>query len=112
MPRNPTELYVHPFLFQTGIRTVKDLVLTLAIHDQNVTMTKTARATFTVRTGLALPLEGSIRNKTHRYNELRSPNPHQTAAHHRSTSEHTSPFPDKGSGSQPLALPPQHTKAS
>ena len=47
---------VKPLLFQTGIRTVKKLVLTLAIHDKNV-MTKTARANFTVRTGLALPLE-------------------------------------------------------
>ena len=52
---DPTERNVNPLLFQTGIRTVKKLVLALAIHDKNVTMTKAARASFTVRTGLALP---------------------------------------------------------
>ena len=52
---DPTERYVNPLLFQTGIRTVKELVLTLAIHDNSVTMAKTAQASFTVRTGLALP---------------------------------------------------------
>ena len=30
---DPTERNVNPLLFQTGIRTVKELVLTLAIHD-------------------------------------------------------------------------------
>ena len=40
MPLNPTECNVNPLLFQTEIRTVKELVLTLAIHDKNVTMTK------------------------------------------------------------------------
>ena len=70
--------------------------LTLAILDKNVTMTKTARANFTIRTGLALPLERNMRPKTHRNNELPSPNPStqlsQTAAHQRSASEYTSPF--------------------
>ena len=72
---DPTERNVNPLLFQTGIHTVKELVLTLTIHDKNDTVTKTARAYFTVRTGLALPFEGRMRPKTHRNNELRSPNP-------------------------------------
>ena len=59
MPRNPVERNVNPLPFQTGIRTVKELVLTLAIHDKNVTMTKTARANFTVRTGVALHLKSA-----------------------------------------------------
>ena len=75
MPLDPTERNVNPLLFQTGIRTVKKLILTLAIHNKNVTMTKPARANFTVRTGLALPFERRMRPKTHRNNELRSPNP-------------------------------------
>ena len=58
---NPTERNVDPLLFQTGIRTVEELVLTLAIHVQNVTMTNTARADFTVRTRLALPFEERLR---------------------------------------------------
>ena len=39
---DPTERNVNPLLFQTGTRTVMELVLTLAIHDKNVTMAKTA----------------------------------------------------------------------
>ena len=54
---NPTESHVYPLLFQTGISTVKELVLALAIHDKNVTMTKTTQATFTVRTGPTLHLK-------------------------------------------------------
>ena len=72
---NPTERNVNPLLFQTGIRTVVELVLTLAIHDKNVTVTKRARFNFTVLTGLALPFERNMRPKTHRDNEIRSPNP-------------------------------------
>ena len=60
---------------RTGIRTVKKLVLTLAIHDKNVTMAKVARASITVRTGLALPFEERRGPKTHRDNELRAPRP-------------------------------------
>ena len=67
--RKPTERNVNPLLFPARARTVKELVLTLPTHDKNVTMTKTVRANFTVRTGLAL-----MRPKTHRNNELRSPN--------------------------------------
>ena len=47
---DPTELNVNPLLFQARIRTVKKLVLTLAIHDKNVTMAKTAQVSFTVPT--------------------------------------------------------------
>ena len=65
MPLDPTERNVNPLLFQTGIRTVKKLVLTLAIHDKNVTMANTARANFTVPTGLALPFERCLRPETH-----------------------------------------------
>ena len=61
---DPTERNVYPLLIQTGIGTVKELVLILAIHDKNVTMIKTARANFTVRTRLALPFEGNMRPKT------------------------------------------------
>ena len=33
---DPTERNVDPFLFPTGIRTMKKLVLTSSIHDKNV----------------------------------------------------------------------------
>ena len=72
---DPTERKVNPFLMQTGIRTVKKLVLTLAIHDKNVTMAKTAQVSFTVRTGLALPLEDSMGAEVYRHNKLLSPSP-------------------------------------
>ena len=67
---DPTERNIDPLLFQSGIRTVKKLVLTLAIHDKNVTMAKVARANITVQTGLALPFEKRLGPKTHRHNEL------------------------------------------
>ena len=41
---DPTERDVNPLLIQTGIRTVKKLVLALAIHDKNVITAKVARA--------------------------------------------------------------------
>ena len=110
---NPTERNVNLLLFQTGIRTVKKLVLTLAIHDKNVTMTKAARASITARTGLALPSEERLGTEAHRHNELLSPpSLSQTAAHHRSTSLPAISIPGKGSGSQQLAHLPQHTTAS
>ena len=62
---DPTERNVNPLLFQTGIRTVKKLVLTLAIHDKNVTMAKVAGATITVQTGLAIPSEERLGPETH-----------------------------------------------
>ena len=40
---DPTERNVDPFLFPTGIRTMKKLVLTSAIHDKNVTMAEAAQ---------------------------------------------------------------------
>ena len=66
---DPTERYVKPFLFQAGIRTVKKLVLALTIHDQKITIFKLTRASFTIRTGLALPIEKGTGTKTHRHNE-------------------------------------------
>ena len=62
---DPTERNVNPLLFQTGIRAVKKLVLTLAIHGKNVTMAKVARASITVQTGLALPSEERLGSKAH-----------------------------------------------
>ena len=67
---DPTERIVDPFLFPTGIRTMKKLVLTSAIHDKNVTMATTARAGFTVRTGPTPPSEDCGATKTHRNDEL------------------------------------------
>ena len=54
---DPTERNVNPFLIRTGIRTMKKLVLALAIHDKNVTMAKPARVTLIAWTGLTLPFE-------------------------------------------------------
>ena len=62
---DPTERDVNPFLFQTRVRPMKELVLTLAIHDKDVTMAKPARVTVIAWTGLTLPFE-----------ERRSPNAH------------------------------------
>ena len=53
---DPTERNVNSILFQTGTRTMKKLVLALAIHDKNVTMAQTAQARFIIRAG-ALPFE-------------------------------------------------------
>ena len=96
---------VNLLLFQTGIRTVKKLVLALAIHDKDVTMAKAARASFTVRAGLALRSEERPGTKTHRHNELSIATLSKqrliiAVPHH------------EGSGSQQSAHPPQHTVAS
>ena len=40
---DPTERDVNPFLIRTGIRTMTELVLALAIHDKDITMAKPAR---------------------------------------------------------------------
>ena len=89
---DPTKRNINPLLFQTGIRTVKKVVLTLAIHHKNVTMAKVARASITVRTGLvALCTQLS-----------------QTAAHHRSANQRAKATPDKDSSSQELERPPEH----
>ena len=67
---NPTERNINPFQIPAGARTMKKLVLALAIHDKNVTMAKPAQVTFTIRTGLTSPSEKCRAAKTHRYNEL------------------------------------------
>ena len=62
---DPTERNVNPFQIPTGTRTMKELVLANAIHDKDVTMTKPAQVTFTIRTGLT-PLCGKCgATKTH-----------------------------------------------
>ena len=66
----PTERDVNPFLFQATIRPMKELVLTSAIHDKNVTMAKATQVSFIARTGLTSPPEKCEVTKTHRYNEL------------------------------------------
>ena len=68
---HPTERNINPFLFRAGLRAVQKLVLTLTIHDKNVTMAKTARASITVQTGLASPLEERLGSKAYRNDELR-----------------------------------------
>ena len=54
---DPTERNVYPILFPTRIRTMKKLVLTLAIHDKNVTMAETAQVPLIIRTGPTPPSE-------------------------------------------------------
>ena len=51
------------------------LVLTLTIHDKDVTMVKPARASFTVRTGLALPSKGHMGAEAYRHDKLLHPTP-------------------------------------
>ena len=63
---DPMERNVDPFLFPTGIRTMKKLVLTSAIHDKYVTMAQRQ----IIRTGPTPPSEDCGAAKTHRYNEL------------------------------------------
>ena len=62
---DPTERNVNPLLFQSGTRTMKKLVLTLAIHENNVTMAKNAQVSFIIRPGLALPFEKCRAAKAH-----------------------------------------------
>ena len=62
---HPTERNVNPFLLRTRICTVDKLVLILTVHDKNVTMAKPARASITVQTGLASPLEERLGTKAH-----------------------------------------------
>ena len=88
MPSDPTERDVNLLLFQTGIRTVKKIVLALTIHDQKITMTKPARARCTVRTGLALPFEGRTGTNAHRTMSFASP-------HYRHATPNASSFPEK-----------------
>ena len=67
---DPTERNVDPFLFPTGIRTMKKLVLTSAIHDKNVTMAETAQVSLIIRTGPTPPSEDYGPTKTHRNDEF------------------------------------------
>ena len=67
---DPTERNVNPLLFQTRIRTMKKLVLTLTIHDKDVTIAKAAQVCFIVRTGVALPFEECRSAKAHRHNKF------------------------------------------
>ena len=62
---DPTERNVHPFLFPARVRPMKELILTSAIHDKNVTMAKAAQVSFIVRTGLTPPSENCRAAKTH-----------------------------------------------
>ena len=62
---DPTERNIDPFLFPAGIRTMKELVLALAIHDQKISMVKPARVAFISRTGLTPPSENCEFTKTH-----------------------------------------------
>ena len=111
MPLDPTERNVNPLLFQTGIRTVKELVLAMAIHDKNVTMAKAAQVSFIIRTGLTFPSEDCSATKTHWNNELGF-----TALLKQqfviAMPTNTSAIPCEGSGSRQSAPPPQHTMAS
>ena len=100
------------FLDLARICRVLKVVLTLTVNDQEITITKPARACCTVRTGHALPLDLCVGTKAHRSNELRSPRTFQTAAHHRHAHVRARTLFCKGSGSQRLAHPPQHTMAS
>ena len=65
-----TESNVDPFLFPTGIRTMKKLVLTSTIHDKNGTMAETEQVSFIIRTGPTLPSEDCGAANTHRNDEL------------------------------------------
>ena len=67
---DPTERNVDPFLFPTGIRTMKKLVLTSGIHDKNVTMAETAQVSLIIRTGPTPPSEDYGPTKTHRNDEF------------------------------------------
>ena len=62
---DPTERDSNPLLIRTGIRTMKKLVLALAIHDKDVTMAKPARVTLLVWTGLTLLFEDRLGLKAH-----------------------------------------------
>ena len=91
---DPTERNVNPLQFQARIRTVKKLVLTLDIHDKNVTISSQHELASLCGQDLPFHLK-----RAHS----------QTAAHHRSAILPAISIPRKGSRSQQLA---QHTMAS
>ena len=61
---DPPERNVNPFLLPARIRPMKKRVLTLAIHDKNITMAKAAQVAFIIRTGLTPPSEDHKAAKT------------------------------------------------
>ena len=73
-PRNmvpdPPKSDIHPLSSLQGIRTVKILVLTTTIHDQEVTMVQPGRAGITVQTEPRCPFEKRRDAETHRHNEF------------------------------------------
>ena len=74
---DPTERDINPFLIRNGIRTMKKLVVALAIHDKDVTTAKPARGTLHVWTGRTLPFEERLGPKltdTMSFASPRSPN--------------------------------------
>ena len=107
---DPPERDVNPFLIRTGIRTMTELVLTLTIHDKDVTMVKPARVSTLFGQDVPFHLKSAQAPKL---TGTRASNPHalQTAAHYRAILPAIS-VPGKGSGSQQLAHLPQHTMAS
>ena len=97
---DPTERNVNPI--PTRARPMKKLVLTLAVLDKNVTVAKTAQASFTVRKGLVLPFEERVGAKAHRDDKHRLPAlPKQQLV-----------IAGGGSGSRQVAPLPQHTKVA
>ena len=109
---DPPVRNVDPFQIRTGIRTMTELVLTLTIHDKDITMAKPERITLIAWTGLTLPFEKPWVPKLTETMSFVSPALSQTVVHHRCAILHAKTFPDKGSGSQQQARPLQHTRAS
>ena len=108
---DPTERNDNPFLFPARVRPIKELILTLAIHDKNVTMAKAAKVSFIVRTGLAPLSEKCRAAKTHRKNELGITTLSKQRFVIAMPTNTRIPSPIS-SGSRQLALLPQHTRAS
>ena len=68
---DPTERKIDPILFPTRIRTMKELVLALAIHDKHVA--KPTQVASIIRTELTPPSEDCRAAKSHSNNELGFP---------------------------------------
>ena len=74
MPPDKTERNANPFLFQTGIRTVKKLGLALTIHGKNVTMARPVRVLISVVPFHLKSVEVLKLTDTMSFVSLRSPN--------------------------------------
>ena len=109
---DPTERNVDPFLFPARARPMKELVLTLTIHDKNVTMVKSARVSLIIRTGPTPPSEDCGATKTHRNDELGIIVLSKQRFVITVPTNTRVPSLGKGSGSRQSAPLPQHTKAS